>query len=311
LGVDQTRGDHVGTLAFHPALLLRDFRSPNLGARLGGFQNVLVNTFGLLGAGRQIMKLMKRLLSSCAAALAFISGSAAQDEVAKEIAPDGRLRGAVIGIKVLGGIGEPIGRFIAGKLGATFEPVIYPNPQAYEASFGKGEWDIALGPRVLAPADKADVTPDVWLIELLYLAAAGHEFASSADVDRAGIKVGTIQNSPSDRILTRILKSAELVRLPLSANFPADAIELLRSGKANVFGADSGLIAAIAGGYPEAKVVPGTFSIVRAAIAVPKGRSSVAQAKLLDLVNEAKKTGVVENAFEQAGLKSGVRVAPE
>jgi polar amino acid transport system substrate-binding protein len=258
---------------------------------------------------------MRRVLSRCALALAFLtvqdSSTSAQDEVDKEIAPNGRLRGAVIDIKVLGGIGRPIGRFIAGRLGATFDPVIYPNPQAYEASFGKHEWDIALGPRVLAPSDKADVTPDVWLIELLYLAAAGHSFAAAADVDHTGVKIGTIQNSPSDRILTRTLKSAELVRLPLSPNFPADAIELLRGGKADVFGADSGLIAAIAGGYPEAKLVPGTFSIVRAAIAWPKGRSSAAQARLLELVNEAKKTGVVQNAFQQAGLKSGVRVAPE
>jgi polar amino acid transport system substrate-binding protein len=235
----------------------------------------------------------------------------AQDGVNKEIAPNGRLRGAVIGIKVLGGVGEPLGCFLAGKLGATFEPVVYSDPQAYEASFGKGEWDIALGPRVLAPVDKADVSPDVWLIELLYLAAPGLEFASAAEVDHSGVKVGAIENSPSDRILTRTLKSAELVRLPLSPRFPADAVELLRSGRANVFGADSGLIAAIASGYPEANIVPGTFAIVRVAIAWPKGRSVAAQAKLLELVNEAKKTGVVQRAFEQAGLKSGVRVAPE
>jgi ABC-type amino acid transport substrate-binding protein len=258
---------------------------------------------------------MKRMLACCAVALAFlaaqVSSTLAQDAVADEMVPNGKLRGAVIGIKVLGGIGEPIGRFIAGKLGATFEPVVYPNPQAYEASFGKGEWDIALGPRVLAPADKADVTPDIWLIELLYLAAPGHEFAGAADVDRAGVKVGTIQNSPSDRILTRTLQSAELVRLPLSPRFPGDAVELLRSGRADVFGADSGLVDAIAGGYAEAKVVPGTFAIVRAAIAAPKGRSAAAQAKLLALVNEAKKTGVVQKAFEQAGLRSGVQVASE
>jgi hypothetical protein len=35
----------------------------------------------------------------------------------------------------------------------------------------------------LAPAEKADVTPDIWLIDLLYLAAAGHEFAAAAHVD--------------------------------------------------------------------------------------------------------------------------------
>jgi polar amino acid transport system substrate-binding protein len=237
--------------------------------------------------------------------------SAAQPMPGSEIAPAGRLRGAVIGIRVLGGVGEPIGKFIAEKLGAAFEAVVYANPQAYEQSFGKGEWDIAIGPRVLAPADKADVTPDVWLIDLLYLAAAGKEFASADQVDRPGVKVGTIQNSPSDRFLTRTLKSAELVRLPLSPNFPGDAIEMLRGGKADVFGADSGLIDSIADSYPGAKIVAGAFNTVRAAVAIPKGRSSAAQAKLAEIVNEARRAGVVQKAIEQAGLGSGVRVAPD
>jgi hypothetical protein len=236
---------------------------------------------------------------------------AAQPTPGSEIAPSGKLRGAVIGIRVLGGVGEPIGRFIAARLGVRFEPVVYPNPQAYEQSFGKGEWDIAIGPRVLAPADKADVTADVWLIELLYLAAEGKEFANANHVDRPGVKVGTIANSPSDRFLSRTLKSAELVRLPLSPSFPGDAIELLRGGKADVFGADSGLIDSIARGYAAAKIVPGAFNIVRAAIALPKGRSAAAQAKLADIVNEAKQTGIVQKAIEQAGLRSGVRVAPD
>jgi polar amino acid transport system substrate-binding protein len=131
------------------------------------------------------------------------------------------------------------------------------------------------------------------------------------EVDRQGVKIATIQNSPSDRFLTRTLKSAELVRLPLTPNFPADAIELLRSGKADVFGADSGLIDSIAGAYPGAKLVPGAFNTVRAAIALPKGKSSAAQAQLLAIINEAKHTGVVKNAIEQAGLRTGVRVAPD
>src|SRR5262245_53822732 len=113
---------------------------------------------------------MKRVvLSGIVSLVMAATGAAAQDPLAAELAPAGKLRGAVIGIKVLGGVGEPIGRFIAGKLGVPFEPVVYADPQAYEAGFTKSEWDIALGPRVLAPADKADVTPDVWLIELQYL----------------------------------------------------------------------------------------------------------------------------------------------
>jgi polar amino acid transport system substrate-binding protein len=234
----------------------------------------------------------------------------AQPAPGSEIAPTGTLRGAVIAIRVLGGVGEPIGRFIAKKLGVSFEPVTYPNPQAYEQSFGKGEWDIAMGPRVLAPADKADQTPDVWLIDLLYLAAAGKAFASADQVDHPGVKIGTIQNSPSDRYLTRTLRSAELVRLPLSPAFPADAIEMLRGGRADAFAADSGLIDSIAAGYPDAKIVPGTFNTVRAAVALPKGLSAAAQAKLNEIVGEAKRNGIVESAISQAGLGDGVRVAP-
>ena len=244
------------------------------------------------------------------AVMVATAGSATAQTVASEIAPTGKLRGSVIGIRVLGGVGEPIGRFIAEKLGVPFQPVTYPNPQAYEQSFGSDGWDIALGPRVLAPADSAYVTPDVWLIDLLYLAAAGKPFAAGEEVDRPGIKVGTIQGSPSDRILTRKLKAAELVRLPLTPNFPADAVDLLRSGKADVFGADSGLIDAVAAGYPEAKRVPGAFDTVRAAVALPKSRSAAARAKLEEILAEAKRTGVIQKAIEQAGLGDGVRVAP-
>jgi len=254
----------------------------------------------------------RNLLSISAIALLSTQMVAlAQPAPGSEIAPTGELRGAVIGIRALGGVGEPIGRFVAETLGVSFEPVAYPSPQAYEQSFGKGEWDIAIGPRVLAPADKADVGPDLWLIDLLYLAAAGERFASADQVDRPGVKVGTIENSPSDRFLTRTLKSAELVRLPLSPVFPADAIEMMRSGRADVFAADSGLIESIAGGYPGAKIVTGAFNTVRVAVALPKGRSAAAQAKLHEIVNEAKRTGVVEKAILQAGLRIGVRVAPD
>jgi polar amino acid transport system substrate-binding protein len=252
-----------------------------------------------------------RLCFALAAILLLPAAAFAQDAVRSEIAPGGTLRVALIRVRVLGGVGEPIGRFLAERLGLPFEAVTYPNPQAYEASFTAPAWDIAIGPRVLAPADKADLTPDAWLIELLYLAAAGRTFSAAGEVDRSGVKIGTIQNSPSDRFLSRTLKAATLVRLPLGPKFPVDAIDMLRSGAVDVFGADSGLIAAIAGGYPEGMVVPGSFNTVRVAFALPKGRSSAAQAQLVELLAEAKRTGVVQKAIEQTGLRMGLRVAQD
>ena len=44
---------------------------------------------------------------------------------ASEIAPGGKLRVGMIAITLLGGVAEPVARFIAQKLGATVEPVMY------------------------------------------------------------------------------------------------------------------------------------------------------------------------------------------
>jgi polar amino acid transport system substrate-binding protein len=219
---------------------------------------------------------MSRLLLSIAF-LASLSGMAfGQTAPASEIAPGGKLRVGMIAITVLGGVAEPVASFIGQKLGATVEPVMYPNPEAHLQSFGKSEWDIAIGPRVLAPVDKADSTSDLWVISLVYVAAPGKEFPDIASVDKAGVKIGTIRGAPFDRVLTREIKAAEIFRIPLSPTIAADAAELLRSGKADIFGADSGVGYPAAEALPGAKIVAGAFAMVRVAAALPKGRSAAA-----------------------------------
>jgi len=225
------------------------------------------------------------------------------------IARNGKLRSGSIAVRVVGGLAEPVGKFIASKLGVRFEAVMYPNPEAYVQSFGKGEWDIAIGARVLAAAEKADLGDDLWLVDLIYVSAPGRAFADASQVDKPGIRVGVISGSPSDRHLSHDLKSAQLVRIPLSPHISTDAIELLRSGTADVIGVDSGIGYAAASGLTGATIVPGTFHTVPVAVALPKGRSSAAQAELAEIVNDAKRTGVVQKAIEHAALK-GVRVAP-
>jgi len=252
---------------------------------------------------------MARFLLSIAL-LASLSGVAfGQVMPASEIAPSGRLRVGMIAITVIGGVAEPVARFIGQKLGvAAVEPVMYPSPDAYVQSFGKGEWDIAIGPRVLAPGDKADSTADLWVISLIYVAAPGKEFPDIASVDKAGVRIGTVRGAPSERLLTREIRAAEIVRIPLSPTIAADAAELLRSGKADVFGVDSGVGYRAAEALPGAKIVPGAFAMVRVAAALPKGRSAAAQTALATLVDDAKQSGIVQKAINAKGLK-GVNVA--
>ena len=177
---------------------------------------------------------MGRLLLSIAL-LAGLSGVAfGQTSPASEIAPGGKLRVGMIAITVLGGVAGPVAGFVGQKLGAAVEPVMYPNPDAYLQSFGKGEWDIAIGPRVLAPAGTADSTADLWAISLVYVAAPGTEFPDIASVDKAGVRIGTIRGAPSERVLTGNQGRRDCPH-PLSPTIAADA-ELLRSAKRTSLG---------------------------------------------------------------------------
>ena len=161
---------------------------------------------------------MRRLLLSIALLAGWCGVALGQTSPASEIAPGGKLRVGMIAITVLGGVADPIARFIGQKLGAAVEPVMYPNPDAYLQSFGKGEWDIAIGPRVLAPADKADSTADLWVISLVYVAAPGKEFPNIASVDKAGVKIGTIRD-----LIAYRLKKDHLVERVASVAFTASS----------------------------------------------------------------------------------------
>ena len=62
----------------------------------------------------------------------------------------------------------------------------------------------------------------------------------------------------------------------------------------------SGLIAAISGGYPEGKIVPGAFNMVRIAARYRRDLRRGAE-----LLAEAKRTGVVQEGDQPGGAKDG------
>jgi polar amino acid transport system substrate-binding protein len=257
------------------------------------------------------------LLAAIVLTGSWISGPVlAQPATTSEIAPQGRLRVAILAINPvlmtrnpdggLSGVAIDLGKFIAESLGVPFEPILYTTAEAYTHSFGKGEWDIGLGARGAA-ADLADYGPNFMLVDNLYVAAPGRELADAGQVDRSGVKVAAAKDGAPDRFLSRNLKAAELVRIP--AGLEA-AIETLRSGKADAYASNGMIVHAVAARLPGSKVLPGAFTSIPQAIAIPKGRSAVARDRLAQLVNEAKRSGIVASSIEQAGIK-GVRAAPD
>jgi polar amino acid transport system substrate-binding protein len=239
--------------------------------------------------------------------------SFAQSPISAEIAPTGKLRVALNAATavlltrtpdgvITGGVGVALAKFISGKFGTVVELVAYPNSATFTQTFGKGEWDIGLGPKTPLTAEKADFIADVLLNEYWFIAAPGREFANAAQVDRPGVKIGVGLNSSSDQFLSKTLKSAQLVRSVVS-------VEALSTRQVDVWAASASNIQEVAKQVSGAKIVPGAFTNDRTMVILPKGRSSAAQAKVVEIINEAKKTGIVQKAIDQTGVK-GVRAAP-
>jgi polar amino acid transport system substrate-binding protein len=200
------------------------------------------------------------------------------------------------------GLSADLGRFIAGKLGVPFEPVLYASSAPFTESFTRSEWEIVLTGRNPFAATKVDFLTDVFLIDYVYVAARGSEFSGVDDVDRPGVRIAVPLNASADAFLSRRLKCAELVRVAGDTNA---AVELLRSGKADLYASSMQNGLEIAGSIPGARVL-GAFETVRFAASVPKGTPPAVQVRLTELVNEAKAAGIVRKALENL---DGVRVA--
>jgi polar amino acid transport system substrate-binding protein len=238
----------------------------------------------------------------------------AQGTIDAEIAPMGKLRyglnaaNAALSARApdgsVSGISIDLGKFIAGRLGAAFEPVVYASTGDFTRSFDRGDWDITVVGTSPAAKEKFSFTPDILLVAYVYLARPGRAFADVADVDRPGVKVGASENGSGSQFLRRTLKSAELMLGPGSV---ASEVELLGTGKVDVYGSNTNNLLLVAERLPGAAFVPGAFFTVHFAVAMPKARSPAAQRRLGAIVKDATATGLLQSAIQNAGLK-GVRV---
>jgi polar amino acid transport system substrate-binding protein len=200
------------------------------------------------------------------------------------------------------GVGIELANALAEKLGAKASIVPYDNQTRYNLSLGKDEWDIALGPRDLSRTNQLAFSDVFMEADNGYVAKAGVPLRTAQEVDRAGIKIAVAQGSTLDGFLTRTIKNAEIVRVPIG---PAAAREALSFGRADVYAESTPLAYRIAAELPGATVLIGRFNAAQMSIAVSK-----ANAAALDWLNEflsaAKRDGLIVEAIKRAGLR-GVR----
>jgi polar amino acid transport system substrate-binding protein len=199
-----------------------------------------------------------------------------------ELAPGGKLRVALFaGNPVvvnqpaaadnaqLTGVGLDLGKALAQRLGAAFEPVRYTTATALLADARTGKWDVALlGIEATRMADM-DFTKPYATIENTYLVAPNSALMAVRDVDRKGIKVGV-----SDRTVQHSTLKAQLKEATLTAVAAGQVPKELSEGRIDAYAGNRRTLEEIASTMPGYRLLPGKFVDVKFAIGVPKGRST-------------------------------------
>jgi polar amino acid transport system substrate-binding protein len=238
--------------------------------------------------------------------------------VRKELAPTGRLRvGIAVGPTVGAGnvamdvaTGRPrgiavdLGTELAGKLGVPIEFVPYPSSGALTDAADSGAWDVAFIPVDDERRRKVAFGPAHMVLQSTYLVAPASNIRNHADVDRPGVRVAGIENTATTRAAARSLKTVAVVNVKTAD----ELLELLRSGKADAVVQSREALTGLATKLPGARVLDGSFLNSFVAVAVPRNRPA-ALAYVSAFIEEAKASGSVRRAFDNAGLKSSV-VAP-
>lgn len=202
----------------------------------------------------------------------------------------------------LRGVGIEIARALGARLGVEVLLVEYPTPPQVLEGLKAGASDVAfLG---IDPTRSADVdfTLPYLQADFTYLVPAGSSIRRVLDADQPGVCIAVVRNHAMDFRLRGILKQAE----PVYAENPDASFDLLRTRRADVLaGIRPGLLE-YAAQLPGSRVLEDRYGANAIAMAVPKGQRGWL-AYMSEFIEEAEKSGLVQQAIVRAGLR-GVQV---
>lgn len=228
------------------------------------------------------------------------------DQLRTALLSTDRLRAAInYGNPVLaqrGAGGEPQGvsvalaRNLAERLGVELDIVPFEAAGKVVEAATQGVWDIgflAIDPK---RADEVSFTAPYVLIEGTYLVRDDGRYTGIDQLDAPGARIAVGQGAAYDLFLSRSLRHAELVRGPTSAS----AVELfLEQGLDAAAGVRQPLEAA-AREHTGLKVLPGHFTAIRQAMAVPAAKAA-ALPQLRAYIEAMKASGFVAQGLRKSG----------
>ena len=188
-----------------------------------------------------------------------------------------------------------------------FQLLPQPDAGAVIAKVKSGEADIGFLAYEAARASQVDFSEPYALMANAYLVRADSPIRASADVDRAGTKVGAVKGQSQQIFVSERLKQARVVVLPTVP--PNDQIvALLQKGEIDVFAANRQRMQEVARTSPAVRVLGDNFFMIGQALVVDKGQA----AKLAELnrfIADVRRSGLVSASIDRAGLTGNVEVA--
>ncbi|RRV10122.1 ABC transporter substrate-binding protein [Pseudomonas sp. v388] len=226
--------------------------------------------------------------------------------VLADLAPGGILRAAInFGNPVLAqqaadgspqGVSVELAKAFAAELGVALEMVTFDAAGKVFAALGQNVWNVAFLAIEPVRAEQVAFSEPYVAIEGTYLVKADSGFVNVEDLDQPGLKLAVGKGAAYDLYLSRTLQHAQLHRAQTSAG----AVELFLDEKLDAAAGVRQPLDTFAATHPDYRVLEGTFTSIRQAMAVPR-QCTAGAAFVREFVERHKASGFVRRALDATG----------
>ncbi len=234
------------------------------------------------------------------------------------LAPTGTLRAVFLATNPVQGRVDPqsgatsgpapdLVRELARRLAVPYVITPLPDAAAVLDAVTRGNADIGFLAYEAARAAQVEFSTPYSLMASAYAVRADSPIKTTAEVDRAGVKIGAVKGQSQEIFVSANVKHARLDVRPVVP--PSDALAaMLISGEIDAFAANRGRMEDLARMFPRVRVLPDNFLVVGQAIVVNKGESA-RRDELNRFLSEVRASGFVKSSIASAGV-AGVEAAP-
>ena len=228
-----------------------------------------------------------------------------------ELAPNGTLRFGVVAAAVRTEYfvvkksdGEPEGvpvdlaRELAHRLGVPVAFRVASSAAELTELLMGGRLDAAIIPPDQHGLERLDFGSYYFVDQNTYMVPGGSRFKTIDDVNRPGARVLAIGGTATSRAAARHIQRSWITQV----DSIDEALEMLRTGKGDAFALTHASLAPLLPQVPGSRILDGSINRVGFAFAIPRNRPN-GLFYITSFTEEAKLSGVIRRAFDNAGLQ--------